>query len=600
MITAGEVSDRLAQRAESVCAHLLPNGKRVGHEWVAGSVHGEAGNSLKVALGGAKSGVWKDFASDEAGDLLDLWAATRGVGISDALREARSYLGIVTPTFVSGGDKREYRKPARPAGMTKPRGAVLEYLCGRGITEMALSAYKVGANADDTEIVFPYLRGPDLINTKYLRLARVDGKKQIRQEKDAEPCLFGWQAVPERARTVIICEGELDAMTWWQAGFPALSVWSGAGNLQWIEHEWERLSRFDLIHLAFDRDEAGRAGAEATAQRLGLARCRIIETPYKDANECWERGLRQAEFREVVDSAVSLDPKELRSAGAYSLKVMDRFFPPEGMRLGWNTPFQRLNDRNIMFHPAEIVIVNGINGHGKTKFTSQVALQLLRDGGKVCLASMEVKPDNLLHSMTVQATGLKQPARAFIEHVQSWWDDKLWMFDAVGSVKADYLLDVFRYAHLRYGVDCFFIDSLAKCGMDEDDYNGQKRFVEALCDFKNECNVLIFLVTHSRKLDTEQRVVDKMDIKGTGAIADLADVVTTLWRNKKKELDPVSHADEPDARWYWQKNRNGDFESSVPLWYAQDAYQFRDQQTAHPKAYVHFIRDATPQEGELM
>lgn len=43
-----EVSSRLAQEAEAVAGMLLPNGKRQGPEWVAGSVEGEAGESLKV------------------------------------------------------------------------------------------------------------------------------------------------------------------------------------------------------------------------------------------------------------------------------------------------------------------------------------------------------------------------------------------------------------------------------------------------------------------------------------------------------------------------------------------------------------------------
>ncbi|MBI5136850.1 MAG: hypothetical protein HZA24_05875, partial [Nitrospirae bacterium] len=46
------IRDRLAERAETVAAHLLPNGRRDGHEWRCGSVRGEAGNSLAVHLSG--------------------------------------------------------------------------------------------------------------------------------------------------------------------------------------------------------------------------------------------------------------------------------------------------------------------------------------------------------------------------------------------------------------------------------------------------------------------------------------------------------------------------------------------------------------------
>lgn len=593
MITAGEISERLAARAESVAQKLLPGGKREGREWCAGSTSGDEGKSLKVCIAGEKRGVWKDFATGESGDALDLWAATRRISIAEALVEARDYLGIAIPKF-AGNKPREYRKPERPA-VTKPHGRVLEYLYGRGLTNESIAAYRVAASPDDDEIVFPFLRGGELVNCKYLKLERPAGKKIVRQEKDAEPCLFGWQAMPERARSVVICEGEIDAMSWWQMGLPALSVWSGAGNIQWIEGEWDRLAQFDTIYIAYDNDEAGRSGASIVAERLGRARCRIVTTPYKDANECLTSGSSRSDFREFIDEAVSLDPKELRSASYYKQAVLDRFFPPEGTQYWWDTPFQKLTDRGIRLNPAELIIVNGIGGHGKTKFISQVALSLMQQKAKCCVASMEVKPDALLQSMTKQACALSRPSQPFVDYVQDYWDGRLWMFDVVGSTKADYLLDVFRYARARYGVTCFFVDSLAKCGLAEDDYNGQKRFVEALCDFKNEADVTVFLVTHSRKLDTEARVVDKMDIKGTGAIADLADVVTTLWRNKAKEAKPEAEreADDPDARWYWQKNRNGDFESTCRLWFDSDTYQFKDSSNARPKAYVSWVSDAS-------
>lgn len=601
MITAGEVSERLARQAEAVAHRLLPGGKREGREYVAGSTSGEGGKSLKVCIGGDKAGIWSDFATGEGGDLIDLWAAVKNISIADALREARDYLGIAAPTF-AGSRPREYRRPERP-NVTKPKARVLDYLRGRGLTDDTIAAYRVAASPNDDEIVFPFLRGGELVNVKYLKLERPDGKKIVRQERDAEPCLFGWQAIPDRARSVVIAEGEIDALTWHQMGFPALSVWSGAGNVQWIETEWERLARFDRIYVAFDADDAGQAGALTVVDRLGRARCRMITTPYKDANECLQRGLDRACFRDIVDSARSLDPKELRSASSYRDAVMARFFPPEGDVRRYDTPFDKLTERAVGFHPGELVVVNGINGHGKTSFVSQIVLALLRQGAKCCVASMEVKPDMLLYRMTVQACALAEPSKPFIEHVQDYWDGRLWLFDVVGTAKADYLLDVYRYARSCYGITCFVIDSFAKCGIADDDYTAQKRFVEALCDFKNETDSVVFLVTHSRKLESETHAVDKMDIKGTGAFADLADVVTTLWRNKRKESkleqepqaiseDGQAVNEKPDSIWYWQKNRNGDFERPVALWFDQPTRHFLEKPDARPRAFVTFVRDA--------
>jgi len=87
---------------------------------------------------------------------------------------------------------------------------------------------------------------------------------------------------------------------------------------------------------------------------------------------------------------------------------------------------------------------------------------------------------------------------------------------------------VFEYARQRYGIDVFLIDSLMKCGIAEDDFNTQKCFVERLCDFKNSHPCHIHLIAHPRKSQDESHLPNKMDIKGSGAITDLADNVFSV------------------------------------------------------------------------
>ena len=74
-LPVSEISARLAERAEEVARALLPNGRRCGAEWRCGSIGGEPGGSLGVRRTGAKAGVWRDFATEEGGDLIDLVGA---------------------------------------------------------------------------------------------------------------------------------------------------------------------------------------------------------------------------------------------------------------------------------------------------------------------------------------------------------------------------------------------------------------------------------------------------------------------------------------------------------------------------------------------
>lgn len=94
-VSAEDISQALAARAEDVCRFLLPGGRRLANEWKCGSVHGEAGNSLGVRLVGDRAGRWADFGDPEqfSGDLVGLWRAVRNVDAATALREAEEFLG---------------------------------------------------------------------------------------------------------------------------------------------------------------------------------------------------------------------------------------------------------------------------------------------------------------------------------------------------------------------------------------------------------------------------------------------------------------------------------------------------------------------------
>lgn len=128
-----------------------------------------------------------------------------------------------------------------------------------------------------------------------------------------------------------------------------------------------------------------------------------------------------------------------------------------------------------------------------------------------------------------------------------------------------------------------------KCGIDEDDYKGQKAFADRLCNFKNEFDVHVHLVAHARKGESEDRAPGKLDVKGTGAISDLADNVFTVWRNKRKEFagadaDPA----EEDARLYCHKQRATGYEGALRLWFDRGCRQFSDSSPWRPRAYVEF------------
>lgn len=234
----------------------------------------------------------------------------------------------------------------------------------------------------------------------------------------------------------------------------------------------------------------------------------------------------------------------------------------------------------IRIRPAELSIWAGVNGHGKSLLHSQIELALLRQSQRVCIASLEMKPLQTMVRMVRQGVGGESPAPSLIREFAGSLGGNLWIYDQQGTVDARRMLAVVRYAREELKVDHFVIDSLMKCGIGVDDYNAQKSFCDQLSTYAKDSGLHIHLIAHSRKRQNEHGVMDKFDIKGAGEITDMADNVFTLWRNKPKEekaqkgdLKPDDKA-APDAILVCDKQRNGDWEGRINLWFVKRALQY--------------------------
>lgn len=92
-----EINQLLNSRAEDVCRHILPGGKRASGQWRCGGVDGSPGKSLEVDLEGEHAGRWVDRAGgdDDRGGLVKLWMIARGLSsYPSAYDEAADWLGV--------------------------------------------------------------------------------------------------------------------------------------------------------------------------------------------------------------------------------------------------------------------------------------------------------------------------------------------------------------------------------------------------------------------------------------------------------------------------------------------------------------------------
>ena len=627
-----QIKIQLASRAEAVARHLLPNGQKHGHEWCVGSIGGERGQSLKVCVKGDKAGVWSDFAASAGGDLLDLYCAVNHCDLVTALQWAKGYLNIQEPDLYRPPVEKPYQRPQRPKNVTVPQSAVLDYLTAqRGLTKETLQAFQVGELAEmefaykgsaikSPAIVFPFKVNDELLFLKYLGTKRPNPEKPkdklIKASANCEPVLFGWQALPATTREVLICEGEINAMSWHQLGIPALATPFGAGKGNkhaWIACEWERLQRFERIYLNFDPDDAGRESIGDLTERLGRHRCLIVPPMldgHKDANDCLLAGIPAAQMSALVQASQSHDPEQLRRASEFLDDVLETFFPTDETHLGVELPVEGYGDK-IRFRLGETTLVTGFRGHGKTETLNMFSNQAMLSGERVCVASFEMKAKRLLHNSVRQMTGQREPSSEYIKQVVQWYYDRLWIYDHVGRVSADAIFEVFEYAYRRYGVRFFIIDSLMKCGIKGKDSEAllaaQDDFANRVVSFGQQFNVHMVLVAHARKEADEDHIPRNNSVKGSGGIPDQVDNVMAVWRNKPKERaiqkslrsEPLSNREqnalnEPDAYWAYDKQRGEDgWIGDIPLWFDPDSKQFVGE-ARQPRPLLPFQASSRP------
>lgn len=598
----------LADRAQAVAEHLLPNGRKESQEWRAGSIDGEAGKSLGVHLGGAKAGVWADFGTGEGGDLVDLWCAVKRMSLTEALDDIRGWLGVEnprlhTPTGSFGAPKRSYTRPEKPK-CTVPQAQVRDYLTEvRNVSGDALKAYQIGEQGK--YIIFPF-KLPDGTLALAKRREAVDGAKPMPTAADCEPVLFGWQAIPDNARELTIVEGEIDALSGFDYGRVTGSVPFGGGGgakQQWIENDFERMERFERIYLATDDDEEGHKAAEEIASRLGRHRCYRVILPLKDMNACMQAGISKEEIDACYAKARSLDPDGLRRASDYTADVVALFWPKEGDKLGYETAYQELRGK-LLFRPGEMTLWTGASGHGKSQILSDNVPAWIQQGARICMSSLEMKPKQTLKRCVKQTVGVDRPSEPAIITALQWLDQGLFLYDLTGKAKVEQLLEIFDYAHAKYGCDTFIIDSLMRMGIAADDFNTQETVVYRLVDWCIEKNVHLHLVAHARKGDRDRAgPADTEDIKGAMEVGANAFNIVSVWRNRKIEEELANAETDAQAReiagrpnviMNVAKQRNGDFEGKVPLWFDKETYQYRSftESAMWRRSYVNMKENA--------
>ena len=315
----------------------------------------------------------------------------------------------------------------------------------------------------------------------------------------------------------------------------------------------------------------------------------IAERLYNDRNIIKSSQIDIEKYLKASDLSA-----HVKSANSWLDEIYQNYVDPEKTDdavMPWSKTHQ-----DVKFRLGEVTVYAGSNGGGKSLVTGQIALGLIKQNLKVCIASYEMKPVTTIVRMLRQFAGeninvpLTHDKEGYIRGVlgrfTNFIDENLYLYDQQGSTTPQKTIAMARYCAVELGIKHIFIDSLMKCVVAEDSLNEQKSFVDELCALARDHHVHIHLVHHIRKLQSEEIQPSKTDLKGSGSIADQVDNVFLVWRNKKKENARRNNEDydekQPDMFLMCQKQRNGEAEEFYGMYFEHNSQQFIETQGGQP------------------
>ena len=300
---------------------------------------------------------WRCHSCGAGGTAIDLVMQSQGIGFSQALEQLGRQVGApdsywIRPDLRTAGS----RQPDPPkvgasaaveryvatcaAWLWSPAGRVQrEWLRGRGLDGEVLKANRIGADPGPRRmpraaglprrgmaVVLPVLdqaRMAVYCQARYLgqRARRFDNPTAALAGSSPRFAEMHNVGPVRRTDAVVVCEGVFDALSATQAGLRAVAVLGAATPDETLASQLATRFPADHLVVAFDGDDAGRAGGRRLAGLLEGAgakgRAALLDVP-SDLND-WLVASGSAfptELGAAVDRVADLSARSLRAPGA--------------------------------------------------------------------------------------------------------------------------------------------------------------------------------------------------------------------------------------------------------------------------------------------
>jgi len=403
--------------------------------------------------------------------------------------------------------------------------------------------YQVGTYKGNKVQIAPYYNKDRQLVAQHIRFPNKDFR-WLGEAKGVQ--FFGQHLFRDNGKMLVICEGEIDAMSISQYCFnnryPVVSIPSGvasakkvvAKNIEWLES-------FESVIFCFDMDEAGRKASIDCASILSPSKSKIAHLPKKDANEMIVAGL----VKELTDSIWGA--KSYRPDGIVSGEDLWEKLIEDTKDCDANYPFTGLNNITQGIRLGEIVTLCAGTGIGKSQVCREIAYHLITNDKNVGYIALEENVQRSIRglvSIGVEAPIHLQEVRKEIdqEKLKEVFDkikSKCFFYDHWGSMDSENLFS--RIKFLAQGCDCKFIVldhlSIVVSGISEgDERRTLDNLMTQLRKLTEQLNIALILISHLKRPEGNKSHEENLkptisQLRGSQSIAQLSDIILGLSRN---------------------------------------------------------------------
>lgn len=451
--------------------------------------------------------------------------------------------------------ERVYQRP-KWGNKTELTDDAVKWFEGRAITQKTLKEMKISSdihfvpqvNKERNVVCFPYFKGLQLVNCKYR-----DGAKNFVLEKNAELIFYNFDAI-DKNKTIIITEGEIDALSFMEAGMKnVVSVPNGAGakELAYLDNYFDHFEHIEKFYIATDFDAKGLQLRDELVRRFGAQKCYIVTYQgCKDANELLQSKGFLA-LREAIETARELPIESLVDLNNQYDSIYNYY--QNGLPKGFGLGIEAF-DRLCRWDAGMIVPVTGVPSHGKSEMLDFIVARLNTvNGWKIAFYSPENNPVTIHYSkIATKIAGAfmreHKTSKEVFDKTFEYVEQNFFWIDPDQNAVASTLLNQVEQLIQRKGIKVLVLDPFNCIDLEQGKNNKSEtetqaigRFLYELQRFARRNKVLIFIVAHPAKPMQPQKINDNAEKKYP--IMTLYDIAGSAHWYNRADIGIVVHRD---------------------------------------------------------